>query len=611
MKKILIASGVAVLAFASVAAAQTFSTNLTVGSTGADVVALQTWLVGNGFDIPAISSGAAAKGYFGSQTAAAVKKYQASKGIPATGFVGPLTRGALNGTASVASTPASVVCPVGFTCTPVAGTTPVTPVTPGVITTSGVAGTLSVSLQGSPSGASLDKGESEDVARYKLQAASSDMQVTSVSLDFDTRLWLMASGVTIKDDAGTVVAQKTGLTASDFTELTVGSSYRLYVPLNYVVPRTQTRYFTVNVTMLPISDRSSATVTIGQIQVRAVDGTGVSNTQTEGTDRTFTYTGSNSSQIVITLNEQALPNMLFPISSSAETDVVMGVANVKSQNKDGMLRRLSLYIATNGLAPASIFNDVKIVSGSLAYSADSIANGTNFASQTTFSNMAIPLPKDTNVPVMIVVRVKKDADGSISGAAASTTLVASGTAGGTSNNPVVEDASANTIDINDANLSTSDITFSQSDANLFKVGPRVIYGAPIVNSNTTIAQSVSYEYTLTAGANTLYVSASPVTALATTSTGYATAANASSTITSVTATPSEMSGDSSGSYYVIPAGGSRTFRWTGVMQYDPPRGTVLRTLKITGIRYGTSSSSLTANTVVYYDYDSLKAETVL
>ncbi len=73
-----------------------FSNNLTIGSTGADVVALQTWLMGNGYDIPAVSSGRQQKGVYSYQTAAAVAKYQASVGIPATGFFGPATRAALN-----------------------------------------------------------------------------------------------------------------------------------------------------------------------------------------------------------------------------------------------------------------------------------------------------------------------------------------------------------------------------------------------------------------------------------------------------------------------------------------------------------------------------------
>ncbi len=141
MKKFLIASGIATLAFAAVAMAQgySFSTNLTVGSTGADVTALQTYLIGAGYNIPAIASGAAAKGYFGSQTQAAVKLFQAAKGVPNTGFVGPLTRGVLNGGATnvaistqvscpagytcTANVPASSACPAGMTCTPIVGTT--------------------------------------------------------------------------------------------------------------------------------------------------------------------------------------------------------------------------------------------------------------------------------------------------------------------------------------------------------------------------------------------------------------------------------------------------------------------------------------------------------
>lgn len=75
----------------------TFTSDLTVGSTGPQVVALQTWLIGKGFSIPA-----GATGYFGTQTQAAVAAYQTSKGIvPAVGYFGPLTRASVN--ASVGS----------------------------------------------------------------------------------------------------------------------------------------------------------------------------------------------------------------------------------------------------------------------------------------------------------------------------------------------------------------------------------------------------------------------------------------------------------------------------------------------------------------------------
>lgn len=69
----------------------TLSSSLSMGMRSSDVASLQNSLISAGFSIPA-----GATGYFGEQTFAAVKAYQTSKGIPSTGFVGPLTRGALS-----------------------------------------------------------------------------------------------------------------------------------------------------------------------------------------------------------------------------------------------------------------------------------------------------------------------------------------------------------------------------------------------------------------------------------------------------------------------------------------------------------------------------------
>jgi hypothetical protein len=71
---------------ATASASYTFTRNLTIGSTGADVTALQTKL--------GVSP---ATGYFGALTKAAVVAYQTANGIvPATGYVGPLTLAKLN-----------------------------------------------------------------------------------------------------------------------------------------------------------------------------------------------------------------------------------------------------------------------------------------------------------------------------------------------------------------------------------------------------------------------------------------------------------------------------------------------------------------------------------
>lgn len=85
----------------------TFTNNLSIGSTGPDVVALQTRLIANGFDIHAISSGAVQKGYFGVTTAAALKQWQISVGLPATGVFGALSIAKLN--ASCGTTNAQIL----------------------------------------------------------------------------------------------------------------------------------------------------------------------------------------------------------------------------------------------------------------------------------------------------------------------------------------------------------------------------------------------------------------------------------------------------------------------------------------------------------------------
>ncbi len=74
----------------------TFSNDLQIGSQNNDVVALQTWLINQGYDIPSVSSGKIAKGYFGQQTRMALSSYQKSVGLPSFGFFGKMTREKLN-----------------------------------------------------------------------------------------------------------------------------------------------------------------------------------------------------------------------------------------------------------------------------------------------------------------------------------------------------------------------------------------------------------------------------------------------------------------------------------------------------------------------------------
>jgi peptidoglycan hydrolase-like protein with peptidoglycan-binding domain len=96
----------------SVPATTSFTRDLTVGSTGSDVKALQQWLNANGYTVAASGVGSSGNEttYFGTLTKNAVAKYQLAKGItPPAGYFGPKTRASVGAVAVGAGTTAPVV----------------------------------------------------------------------------------------------------------------------------------------------------------------------------------------------------------------------------------------------------------------------------------------------------------------------------------------------------------------------------------------------------------------------------------------------------------------------------------------------------------------------
>ncbi len=75
-----------------------YARSLQMGDKGVDVKSLQAYLNAHGFPVAANGSGSKGKetNTFGPATKAALKKFQASVGIPATGNFGPLTRNYIN-----------------------------------------------------------------------------------------------------------------------------------------------------------------------------------------------------------------------------------------------------------------------------------------------------------------------------------------------------------------------------------------------------------------------------------------------------------------------------------------------------------------------------------
>ncbi|MDR3558212.1 MAG: peptidoglycan-binding protein [Candidatus Pacebacteria bacterium] len=88
----IIASALAIVLIPAVTFAQPLDNNLSVGSCGSDVSALQLFLSQNSNNYPT----GMVTGYFGSITEASVSNFQTTNGISANGAVGPITLPVLN-----------------------------------------------------------------------------------------------------------------------------------------------------------------------------------------------------------------------------------------------------------------------------------------------------------------------------------------------------------------------------------------------------------------------------------------------------------------------------------------------------------------------------------
>jgi len=598
MKKFLIASGVAVLAFASVAAAQTFSANLTVGSTGADVAALQSVLMSAGISIPSISSGAAQPGYFGSQTKAAVQAYQTSKGVPATGFVGPLTRAALNAGGSVSTVPsASWNCPVGFTCTANPGTNPTTPVT----SLGNTDGSVSVSQSSFVStGASIKKGETKNIVAVKLQATAGPVSVTRVDAHFSVRPWLFFSQVQLIDSTGKVLATKTVGSPSDVTEITVGSDYLVrFEGLNYVVTPGTNPDIAVNVSVLSATDKITNGMTvysgIPSGAIRTINGLGFTDSIGGSSAFTGTSVPSGAGQTSFTLSSTgSVADISTKVSSAspatqvsqvvsatvATNNVTLGIFSLKSANNSATVNSMNVQTKTNvsSSAQTGIFSNVRLMVGSNTYGAISYSA----AGLATFNNLSIPLAQDVWTDVKIVA----DVAATNTDVLASSTLVANtinaidstytaATVGGAAMSSATNDQiSINTL------LTVNSVSLSNAGA----VKTQDIVG--VANGPVT-ATAVAYTFTLTNNSsNSLYVSSNVAVLINGTST--APTGNASSTISAIEPIAA-VPGDATG-YYILPSGGgSRTFTVSGLIQ-KPGGAIASQRLSITSIQYGATTA---------------------
>ncbi len=382
------------------------SSDLTVGASGNSVVVLQQALVAQGYLV--MPSGVA-MGYFGSLTKAAVMRWQAAHGVPATGYFGPLSRAKFNGMGGATGTVPGTTVGGG------------TGVSVGVITTPGVEGTLTVSRAAAPaSGSKVYEGSSRvAVLGIELEAKTSDIKVERIKLDLDE-----SGGVNSDQDLYRKIAQKvyvmdgnTVLASMDLSTATVvedgNDRFITLSGLSYVVPRDTKRVLTIALDARSnwdsAFDGDTWTVGVPVEGVRGVDGAGVNQYGPSSSfTGSFTSEGelADSATLTVSTNSGTPQDQVIIASSGSSENEKDGVELLKADfraEKDAVtITDLVVDITRTGGTSATTTTGY-LYDGSTLLDSDSIDTDTH--SGFTFDDIDFVVPKDSTKTLTVKVDI--------------------------------------------------------------------------------------------------------------------------------------------------------------------------------------------------------------
>ena len=526
----------------------TYSANLTVGSKGADVTALQSFLNSKGF------LSVAPTGFFGPLTKAALAKYQASVGIsPASGFFGPITRANLNSMVAVNPTPTPSTTPTGST-------------TPTPMPSTGVEGILTIQQNPTPAnGQNLYEGDTADnVAGFQIMAQNSPITIDRIQLQLgngstnDVLTYTkILSSLSVVSDAGTTLAT---VPLNSTTVTKQGSNYYVYLTgLNYVVPADgQYHVLYVKAALYSTIDTSYANtsykVTVPVNAVRGTDGAGIQQYGPLAT-WTTTFNAKKSLSTTATLSISRDPNA--PLSSAIVSDTQGNVSaaplfafDLKTDNDIAKVDQAVVNFAGTATPTVAYLYD-----GSNLLQSASVDSASGNA---TFTNMMNGFQVPANSTKVITVK----ADFANAGNVASSTAVTVNTPG------LIAYKSDGTTYTGAGILSgsaSSDTFYVMKVAPTFALTSASATFAPAAYAGATGTMTGTFTFNVTANGADIYLATSTFSAFQISYAGANTGVVATSSVsyTDPTGFP-QVSG-----YYDIPKGSTATFTVTATAQKAP------------------------------------------
>ncbi|MDB5194881.1 MAG: baaA1 [Parcubacteria group bacterium] len=546
-----------------------FTADLSVGSTGASVTALQRWLIAKGFTIAA-----GATGSFGGQTRAAVSAWQRSVGVtPVTGYFGPKSRAAANANGATASTPKL----------------------------SGGSGYLTnITSQGDVESVMSAGDDETKVLGVSVRAQGSDLGLARLDVQFDlsgssgsTNLNSYVQSVSVYQD-GTKLA----------TMNPADGSYQNKVwtlrfnNLNGVLKQGSASSLYVKVT--PVDDirdsetDADVTVTIPAQGLRVVDPQGVS--EQYGTSAyTSTFSINQGSLGTLNLTEASdnpKATTLKADTNNTTTNVTLLSFKGKTTYEDAYLRTVPVSLTVTGTTNVSdVVQSISLMKGSTVLSTKTVTTS-GATAEVDFDNLNEVVLMDATGAYSVVATVRKIGTGASASAFDSGDTVQATVDTGNGTWDVVDDTGYGSA--------LSGIVLG-GIFTLQQTGITVTQVAATANTSvgTTAGSGDNTQYAITfkttAGDSDLYLARaiSRSTAASVSALTWATTTSSNSGVTNVgtagLSAADTNSSDTAGAYKV-PAGSSRTFTLNVTLVEKLVGSAGFTGVQLTGIAYGTTTS---------------------
>ena len=573
-----------------------FNVNLTIGSRGADVTALQNWLIAKGFTIAA-----GATGYFGGQTKAALAAYQASVGIsPAAGYFGPITRAKVNSSTTTSTT---------TTTTTTGGTT--------------TTGTTSTTLSGHEANLTTYQFNNEaglihaadmgvKIATAQFNVTGGDVAVQRADLEFQAQNaalnvhpWSYIKSVSVWDGSKKLATMPADMASAwsdntdDASHAGTADYYTISLTgLNDVVKQNTTGRLTFTVdaqtTIDSVNNSQKFYVDVPTNGIRAVDAAGIQQ-----------YTGNAAN--TVTVNVGAAQNGSITISQASDNpaaSIVVAKANNQSdqytvlafnlRNSDSassMLNELKFTVATSsgsgGLNLSSLIQQATLTIGGQTYTGNIINSGQYL----DFKNLNLTLASNATTEGTVKV-ILNSQTGNYSATATTFHVDLLGT-------------TAPYVDITGVSTGNSATITGQAVGNTQTValsGVVVTNGSNSVTSTTAPGNDTTKSYAtynigfdVAAVQNDAYIPnyvASSTAVGSTTSAGVVYTHNGASTFTGTSTATLTSTAQLVNGFYYVPQGTTRHFALTVVLD---PTTTGTYQVNLTNVQFATTSSSLPAN----------------